>query len=241
MKVVIQCADDKKSAETFTLNDYSVRFVATPDIGLSEACPWDRIPSMAGQTWIDCARAYGNPSNWQIYQNAGIGISGNGALMQCGDLYAPPAYGNLLQAIGKENVYILSAGWGLIRANYGIPPYNVTFCNANNVPENAKISPPKRANYLSFGDIVDGDDEIHLFITAKYFAYWELNFINNDRHADRIILHWRKGQSLPLSSPLEDQVVHHDCGNQRQNWHYTAVKQFLKDFEHSKPPASDIS
>jgi hypothetical protein len=42
-------------------------------------------------------------------------------------LYENPAYVRLAEAFGLENLYILSAGWGLIRATFLTPQYDITF------------------------------------------------------------------------------------------------------------------
>jgi hypothetical protein len=42
-------------------------------------------------------------------------------------LYENGAYGRLVEAFGLENVYILSAGWGLIGAAFLTPCYDITF------------------------------------------------------------------------------------------------------------------
>src|SRR5258706_58432 len=41
-------------------------------------------------------------------------------------LYANAVYGALIGKYGAENVYILSAGWGLIGADFLTPKYNET-------------------------------------------------------------------------------------------------------------------
>jgi hypothetical protein len=42
-------------------------------------------------------------------------------------LYQNKAYGRLVDRFGLRNVYVLSAGWGLIRANFLTPSYDITF------------------------------------------------------------------------------------------------------------------
>jgi hypothetical protein len=53
----------------------------------------------------------GNPlglySAWQLYENK--------------------AYARLVDQLGIDRVYILSAGWGLIRADFLTPCYDITF------------------------------------------------------------------------------------------------------------------
>ena len=42
-------------------------------------------------------------------------------------LYKHPSYAALVSRFGVEQVFILSAGWGLIRADYLLPTYDITF------------------------------------------------------------------------------------------------------------------
>jgi len=42
-------------------------------------------------------------------------------------LYENKAYWRLADELGVQNVYILSAGWGLIRADFLTPYYDITF------------------------------------------------------------------------------------------------------------------
>jgi hypothetical protein len=45
-------------------------------------------------------------------------------------LYENRVYGRLVEAFGVENIYILSAGWGLIRADFLTPYYDITFSHS---------------------------------------------------------------------------------------------------------------
>ncbi|MHB0665642.1 hypothetical protein ACX4MV_12140, partial [Roseomonas mucosa] len=44
-----------------------------------------------------------------------------------GKLYRPKAYALLLEKLGIERLFILSAGWGLVRADFLLPDYDITF------------------------------------------------------------------------------------------------------------------
>ena len=48
-------------------------------------------------------------------------------------LYRNPTYGILAEHWGLDHLYILSAGWGLIPANFLTPNYDITFSAAQNV------------------------------------------------------------------------------------------------------------
>lgn len=48
-------------------------------------------------------------------------------LLPAWKLYTKPAYRKLAKHFGIDNLYILSAGWGLVAAYYLLPCYNITF------------------------------------------------------------------------------------------------------------------
>ncbi len=50
-------------------------------------------------------------------------------------LYRHPTYELLFRRIGPERLYVLSAGWGLVRADFLVPNYDITFSKAGNVPK----------------------------------------------------------------------------------------------------------
>ena len=121
MTLVIQCAGGKRDyAGTFwDRNGSPVLFVADPkrmphDARYVYAHPDDLSDS--GITWRERLLRYNrqpgtNPLGllraWELYQNA--------------------VYSRLVRTYGIERVYILSAGWGLITADFLTPNYNITF------------------------------------------------------------------------------------------------------------------
>ena len=121
MIFVIQCAGSKqKGAGTLRrANGSPVMFVAKPEEMPDRreyvyAHP-DNI-SETGVSWREELVEYNrnpgsNPLNllpaWQLYRN--------------------PAYSRLVRAYSPDRVYILSAGWGLINAEFLTPTYDITF------------------------------------------------------------------------------------------------------------------
>jgi hypothetical protein len=124
--VVIQCsASKKKEAGTFLSGNKQVRFVARPgdfrgsrfEIAFR---PDDVIPDRAF-TW----REYLIPNDGSVPTTA--------PLLQAGDLYDRPIYRQLVDVLGAANVFILSAGWGLVRSDFILPTYDITFSNSRGV------------------------------------------------------------------------------------------------------------
>ena len=134
-------------------------------------------------------------------------------LVNAADLYDNPAYRNLRECFGYKSIFILSAGWGLVRGDTKIPTYNITFSSA--AEEDCRITPSERAKHNSVLLDVGTCDELHLFITKKYLEYWNLVFSKNTQTGKKVVLHWRKGQPYPKGNYS---VVEHDCGRQSTNW-----------------------
>jgi hypothetical protein len=121
MVVVIQCASAKHPhAPGFSLRDgRRVGFVAHPECSLAIASvhwahPDDRS-ELPGMTWrqvlVRNNELEGNPRG----------------LLPAWRLYQPHAYERLVATFGPKRVFILSAGWGLVRSSYPLPPYDITF------------------------------------------------------------------------------------------------------------------
>lgn len=123
MRVVIQCAGRKTGKATFTTSDgRCVVFVACPgaprsDPGVLFAHP-DDPSDRPGQTWRE--RVVAENQRPTLLP----------PLLPAGQLYAPKAYAGLERHLGPERLFILSAGWGLVRADFLLPTYDITFSKA---------------------------------------------------------------------------------------------------------------
>ena len=125
MIVVIQCAAGKNpsAGHMLTENKQPVMFVADPqkappDKSIIYKRPDD--PAHSGLSWRDVLIEYNSK-----YKDD---VSGNPlGLLPAWKLYKNPAYGELVSAFGIQNVFILSAGWGLIAADFLTPDYDITF------------------------------------------------------------------------------------------------------------------
>ncbi len=222
MIIVIQCANRKvPNAATLTLNGEAVHFVAQPQNEHMDKRPWDQIPG-SDKTWIDCVMAYNEAGSTMPdeYIKLNIGTEDGRQLMPCGNLYEHPVYRELTTTRGLKNVYILSAGWGLVRADKFLPNYNVTFSQLGDI--RVRISVAERLQYASISDEIPDNDQINLFISRAYAPYWSYLYQGAPQ---RTILHWRLGQELPKGK--YGTVIKHDCGDQVTNWQYTAARQHI--------------
>jgi hypothetical protein len=123
MIVVIQCAAGKRAdAGSLRTDDgRNVLFVADPTTapavsGQLHARPDDL--AYDGRTWREHLVAYNESGENPL------------GLSTAFELYEHPAYRRLVKAFGVDSVFILSAGWGLIRAGFLTPLYDITFSSA---------------------------------------------------------------------------------------------------------------
>jgi hypothetical protein len=156
MIVVIQCAASKRSGAGHLLSAAGkpVSFVADPDGAPTDAsCIYARPddPSETRLSWRQALRKYNeeagtNPLGlyppWQLYQNR--------------------TYGRFVDPSAWKRS-ISSAGWGLIRADFLTPYYDITFsASADNYKRRRKTD-----RYQDFRMLCDETDEVVVFFGGK--------------------------------------------------------------------------
>jgi len=160
MKIIMQCAGSKMPAAGCLAgrDDARVYFVAQPE--LAPPCPGTHYarpddPAEGGGTWRDVLLAYNrradNPRN----------------LRRAHELYRNSIYKRLVEKYGAGNVFILSAGWGLVSANFLLPAYDITFSSVKK--EHRHKHRKKQDAYQDFSMLPDdcGDDLV--FIGGKNY------------------------------------------------------------------------
>lgn len=123
MDIVIQCAATKfKDAGSLKTRDGKfVRFVAQPNLCSLKANTLYARPDDPSDT----------PSvSWRKHLEKYVTSQGQTnplELRQAYRLYKPAVYAGLVERFGSDKIFILSAGWGLVKADYLLPNYDVTF------------------------------------------------------------------------------------------------------------------
>ena len=203
MKIVIQCASSKQpSAPSFRTSDgRRVAFVAHPRLapptpGVLYARPDDRNAE-SGTTW----RAHVVAAN---------GDAPSPAFMEAGQLYAHRAYAVLIKAFGKENVAILSAGWGLVGSKFRLPDYDITF--------SASAEPYKRRRdgdpFDDFRQIEAGSEDQIVFLGGK--DYLQLFLATTSSVAGRRFAFFN---STTVPHAPACRLIRYPTST-RTNWHY---------------------
>ena len=214
MIFVIQCAGSKQNgAGTLRRADGSpVMFVARPEEMPDHreyvyAHPDDIAES--GVSWREELVEYNrnpgsNPFNllpaWQLYQN--------------------PAYSRLVKAYGPDRVYILSAGWGLINADFLTPAYDITFAASGE----RGIRRNKSARF--FKDLCllpETSTEPIVFFGGRNYVplFCELTRTFDCR---KIVFYYSESDDPPNAPGCKLQRFETTV---RTNWHYQCANQFI--------------
>ena len=214
--VVIQCAagknrpasKDPNAGYLATANGKPVLFVADP---ADETAPWrpeveyrrpdDIAPS--GLSWRDELIKYN-----KIYRDTGANPLG---LLPAWRLYKDSAYEYLVNQLGEDKVFILSAGWGLIPAPFLTPDYDITFSGNAEAYKRRR----KQDRYADFSMLPkDASHPIH-FLGGKDYVSLFLR-LTAGTGAERVI-HYVGDYPPP---PEPNCRVRRFETTRRTNWHY---------------------
>ena len=210
MKIVIQCAGRKfeNAGRLTTLSGEKVLFVAHPEryTEQDKCCRPDDLREDMDCTWRD---------NLQSYNQQG---SNPNHLYPAGDLYKPSIYKTLVEKFGSHNVFIISAGWGLIRSDYLIPYYDITFSSQGK--PYSKRNP--RDRFEDFNQLSDSsihpDETIYFFGGQSYLPLYRS--LTQNLTARKVIYH-SQGSTYHLQGY---ECIHYGCYT---NWHYICAQAFI--------------
>lgn len=213
MKAVIQCSATKdRAAGSFSVDGRPVKFVAHPERH-REAGPHvlfrpdDLIPSRS-TTWRDHLIAYN-----RLAENPD-------RLLAAAHLYGPPVYRRLLHHVGKEDLFILSAGWGLIRSDFLVPDYDITFASQSE-PWKRRTSRDRFADFvqLTQADVVDGES-VYFFGGKDYLPLY--HYLTHALVARKVI--YFASETIRTHEAFE----YIPYGSSGTNWHYRCAVDFIE-------------
>lgn len=211
MKIIIQCAASKDPAAGAMKSHEGmpVLFVVDPvRAPVRTDAVYARPDDIAegGQRWRDVVLLYN-----QQRRNNPLG------LLPAWRLYRHPAYGKLIERFGESNVFILSAGWGLIRADFLTPSYDITF--------SAQAEPFKRRRssdaYADFNMFNRQQNEPAVFFGGKDYLKQFCRLTDNYEGSRVVVFN-----SAP-EPPMHGVHLVRYHTRTRTNWHYDAVNSFL--------------
>lgn len=150
MKIIIQCAGSKNAGGYWqTKEGRLVLFVANPQKA-DHAFPDD--PHFSWRKLLVDYNKCPDKNPFNLYH--------------AHELYRHNIYNKLVSKLGVDNVYILSAGWGLIKSDFLIPQYDITFSN------NAKPYQKRRKmdTFKDFCMLPENTKETIIFLGGKNYV-----------------------------------------------------------------------
>ncbi len=208
-KFIMQCAGSKDldAGTLHTQDGKAVVFVARPEKTPTSSDYYahpDDLSDDGIKTWREKLVKYN-----EHYKATGKNPDN---LSQAYKLYRNPAYKCLACKFGVKSFYILSAGWGLVRADFLIPTYDITFSTAKNVLPYARRS--NKSKYKDLNQLPD-DGGKTIFVGGKNYRNFLCDIIENYK-GEKIIFY--KSKDVPnLHSSFEVRLYKTDLST---NWQY---------------------
>jgi hypothetical protein len=209
--IVIQCAASKRSnaGHLRSASGKPLIFVANPNATPADpaheyARPDD--PSGFGMSWRQVLLKYNETTG-----DSPLGLS------PAWQLYENKTYGRLVDRYGLQKVYILSAGWGLIRADFLTPYYDITFSQSAEDYKRRR----RTDSYQDFRMLPDQTDEDIRFFGGK--DYLPLFSSLTDAIRSRKLVFYNSARVTHVSGCT---LVRFDTTT-RTNWHYECANAFL--------------
>jgi len=213
--VIFPCCAGKEK-RYWEYKGQKVEFVANPDkcakLGGFLYCHPDCKNPDTGKTWRQELEDYNKQ-----YQLTGKNPLG---LCRAWELYQPKQnktiYAQLYKKFG-ERLFILSAGWGLVRADYLLPHYDITF------GQRAKPYNERRENdtYYDFNQLIDVEleknDIIYFFGVKGYI--WLYYRLTCNLSCRKVIYH----RSTKIHQIQGYEYMPYS-GGRRTSWHYSCIK-----------------
>lgn len=141
-------------------------------------------------------------------------------LATAGELYENSVYSGLVSALGAERVFILSAGWGLLRSDFLTPQYDITFSSSVRRQQPWKYR-SHSDRYDDFRQLPDTTSEPVVFLGGKDYVSLFCD-LTRDVQAERTIFY--NSQNPPRAPACNLQLFE---TRTRTNWHYECARSLL--------------
>lgn len=215
MKIVIQCAARKNATPPGlgfrTADGKPIQFVANPALApLDGKTVYVHPDDKADEhfTWRERLLNYNkaDPAN-----PLGLKLAYK--------LYDNKAYANLVKRFGLENVFILSAGWGLISADFFTPHYDITFSAARNVKPHCRRR--KQDSYADICQLPDDGDSIAFLGGKDYLPLFSR--LASKVRGDKIVFF---NSDVPPAHAPGFRFKRYQT-DQKTNWHYSCAEALI--------------
>jgi hypothetical protein len=211
---VIQCAARKKADAGYfqSASGQRILFVARPDVAPASR---DRVYALPddlsdnGQTWRQRLITYNRTPSENPFK-----------LARAIELYENATYERLASRLGLDRVFILSAGWGLIRADFLVPQYDITFSSVAEPYKRRR--PPNRFEDLNQLP-KDSTLSVEFFGGKDYVALFER--LTRTYKGDRIV-HFNSSEA-PFAPGC---TLRRFETRTRTNWHYECASKITERY-----------
>lgn len=215
MKIVIQCAATKNptpfGAGFRTADNRLVKFVANPKLAPnSEKYAYVNPDDLSDgqQTWRERLLSYNQDT-----------ASNSLRLSPAYKLYTNSAYQDLVKKFGLGQVFILSAGWGMISANFLTPDYDITFSKAKNVETYCRRN--KSDKYADICQLPD-DGELIVFLGGKDYQPLFRQLTKDLKGVKKVFFN-----ALDKPNPEYGFCFERYVTQQKTNWHYACAQDII--------------
>jgi hypothetical protein len=212
MIVIIQCAAGKRPNAPCLKGEHGrpVRFVADP-----ASAPVDGTQAYARPDDLSCS---GKPWREVLWEYNNGTLNNPLGLFSAYRLYQNRIYARLVDRLGPKNIYILSAGWGLIAADFLTPDYDITFSQS---AERFKRR-LKGDRYLDYCMLSDRIDEEIVFFGGKDYIPLLCSLTQGRGRSRRLFYN----SVHPPQAP--GWILERFATSTRTNWHYECAAAFLE-------------
>ncbi len=212
MKIVIQCAAKKapSAGHIQTNSGKPILFVAQPDLAPTDSSTAYFKPDDSNENGI----------SWREYltqynQNKSNPLN----LLPAYKLYMNKSYQDLVTAYGLKNIFILSAGWGLINAEFLTPNYDITFSASAEKYKRRN----KSDNYLDYSLLPIKENDDLIFLGGK--DYLPLFVKLSEQYSGKRIIYYNSNK-CPVAKGCE--LIRFKTKT-RTNWHYGCAKSLIEN------------
>ena len=215
VSVVISCAASKRADAGHFMSDdgRKIVFVADP-------CRAPASSSVTYQRPDDIAPSGCSYRDMLIAYNCDQRAENPFGLLPALDLYRNEVYGGLAGKFGRERVFVLSAGWGLISADFLTPYYDITFSNSARGEDAYKRRLRRASDYQDFCTIPKDTSDHVVFLGGK--DYVPLFCSTTAGIARRTVFY---NADTPPNAP--GCALRRYETTTRMNWHYECAKALI--------------
>jgi hypothetical protein len=206
---VIQCASRKQpeAGHLHTADGSRVVFVAQPDRAPAEPGTFYAHPddlTESGLSWREELLKYNRTP-----EHNPLG------LLPAWELYAHPTYRALAGHFQVPQLFVLSAGWGLIKGNFLTPYYDITFAAGAEAFK-------KRGKADKYGDfmMLPDDQDVVFFGAREYVPLFCA--LTKGLSAKRTVFYRAAREPEAAGCELRRYIT-----EARTNWHYLCAKDFV--------------